>query len=161
MADIKVFLSHKREDELIATSVALRLRGHQIDVYLDTIDRSMEKTGPDLAEYLRFEMSKCTQLLAIISAKTQESQWVPWEIGVATEKEYPLASFIDTVPPPEFLRKWPFLRSMADVDKYAATSKAIHRALTLDRMTIAASDARRRAFRNFHNSLKASLGQPV
>jgi MTH538 TIR-like domain (DUF1863) len=88
---------------------------------------NLEKSGPDLADYIRAEMEKCTQLLAVISAKTRESQWVPWEIGVATEKERPLASFVNphaTIP--EFLRKWPYLQSLPDVDRYAAVSKSTH-----------------------------------
>lgn len=69
-----------------------------------------------MADYIRGEMEKCTQLLAIISIRTSESPWVPWEIGVATEKERPLASFVS--PPaavPDFLRKWPYLQTLTDV----------------------------------------------
>jgi hypothetical protein len=156
---IKVFLSHKQEDSALAATIALRLRANQLDVYLDVIDINLGKSGPDLADYLRAEMSKCSQLLAVISAQTRQSQWVPWEIGVATEKEYPLASYIDQVPAPEFLRKWPYLRSLADVDKYAAESKKTRRTMTLDQLTVTESIAQQRAFRNFYSSLRASLGQ--
>jgi hypothetical protein len=161
MNGIKVFLSHKNEDSEVAGAIAYRLKTqHQIDVYLDVIDRNLEKSGPDLADYIRAEMEKCTQLLAVITDKTRESQWVPWEIGVATEKERPLASFVN--PPatiPEFLRKWPYLQSLQDVDRYAAVSKSTHlvRQDSLRRTTD--SIARRTAFRDFHTSLKAQLGQ--
>ncbi|MCK1707724.1 MULTISPECIES: toll/interleukin-1 receptor domain-containing protein [unclassified Bradyrhizobium] len=163
MSGIKVFLSHKNEDSEVAGAIAYRLKiHHQIDVYLDVIDRNMEKNGPDLADYIRAEMEKCTQLLAVISAKTRESQWVPWEIGVATEKERPLASFIN--PPatiPEFLRKWPYLQSQEDVDRYASVSKSTRlvQEESVRRATASASSARRTAFREFHRSLKAQLGQ--
>jgi hypothetical protein len=51
MVDIKVFLSHKNEDSEIAGSIATRLKvTHQIDVYLDVIDRNLDKSGPDLAD---------------------------------------------------------------------------------------------------------------
>jgi hypothetical protein len=47
-----------------------RLRHHhQIDVYLDVIDSKLDKNGPDLADYIRAEMEKCTQLLAVISRR--------------------------------------------------------------------------------------------
>jgi hypothetical protein len=161
MNGIKVFLSHKNEDSEVAGAIAYRLKTHhQIDVYLDVIDRNLEKSGPDLADYIRTEMEKCTQLLAVISAKTRESQWVPWEIGVATEKERPLASFVN--PPatiPEFLRKWPYLQSLPDVDRYAAVSKSTHVVQQDSLRRTTASIARRTAFRDFHTSLKAQLGQ--
>lgn len=161
MYDIKVFLSHKNDDSDIAGAIALRLRNqHQIDVYLDVIDRNLGKTGPDLANYIRDEMEKCTQFLAVISAKTRESQWVPWEIGVATEKEKPLASFIN--PPatiPEFLQKWPYLQSQPDVDRYAEVSKRTYLTQQDSLRRTTASVARRTAFRDFHTSLKAQLGQ--
>jgi hypothetical protein len=161
MYGIKVFLSHKSEDSEIAGSIANRLKTHhQIDVYLDVIDRNLERSGPDLADYIRAEMEKCTQLLAVISAKTSESQWVPWEIGVATEKERPLASFVN--PPatvPEFLRKWPYLQSQQDVDQYASVSKSTRLVQQDSQRRTTDSIARRTAFRDFHKSLKAQLGQ--
>lgn len=162
MADIKVFLSHKNDDSEIAGLIARRLKDtHQIEVYLDVIDRNLGKTGPDLADYIRAEMEKCTQLLAVISDRTRESQWVPWEIGVATEKERPLASFVNsTAAVPEFLQKWPYLRTMLDVDRYAAVSKATHSSLQESMHKTTASIAKRTAFRDFHRSLKAQLGQP-
>lgn len=157
MNGIKVFLSHKSEDSEIAGVIAYRLKMvHQIDVYLDVIDRNLERSGPDLAEYIRAEMEKCTQLLAVISTRTRESQWVPWEIGVATEKERPLASFVN--PPasvPEFLQKWPYLQSLPDVDKYAAVSKTTRSVLQKS----ATPSATTSAFRDFHRLLKSQLTQ--
>lgn len=106
-------------------------------------------------------MEKCTQLLAVISAQTQASWWVPWEIGVATEKERFLASFVSgNATVPEFLQKWPYLRTRADLDAYVRESKRAellveNRVQKGDRLT-----ARAQGFRSFHTSLKASLGQP-
>lgn len=161
MNGIKIFLSHKNEDTEVAGAIAFRLRHqHQIDVYLDVIDSKLDKNGPDLADYIRAEMEKCTQLLAVISSKTRESQWVPWEIGVATEKERPLASFIN--PPaavPEFLDKWPYLQSLQDVDRYAAVSKSTRILQENTQRRTTTSVAKRTAFREFHTSLKAQLGQ--
>ena len=89
-------------------------------VYLDVIDAQLQKSGPDLADYIRAQLDQCTQLLAVISARTRASWWVPWEIGVATEKERFLASFVyGTATVPEFLLKWPYLRTSADLDKSA------------------------------------------
>jgi hypothetical protein len=157
---VKVFISHKQEDAAHAAYVASYLKLHGLDVYLDTIDRQLIKDGPDLAEYLRKELDKCTQLLAIISRHTTASWWVPWEIGVATEKERFLASYVsDAATIPEYLQKWPYLRTNADLDAYIRESKNSE-ALVEDRILKGYSgSARSQGFRSFHTSLRASLGQ--
>ena len=96
------------EDAEQAASVAAHLSARSLGVYLDVIDAQLTKSGPDLADYIRAQLDQCTQLLAVISARTQASWWVPWEIGVATEKGRFLASFVSgTASVPEFLLKWP------------------------------------------------------
>jgi hypothetical protein len=161
MMPIKVFISHKKEDTEQAGAIAAHLTANGLFVYLDGIDAQLGKSGPDLADYIRAQMEKCTQLLAVISAQTQASWWVPWEIGVATEKERFLASFVSgNATVPEFLQKWPYLRTRADLDAYVRESKRAellveNRVQKGDRLT-----ARAQGFRSFHTSLKASLGQP-
>ncbi|MGY4350263.1 hypothetical protein ACVWXM_006756 [Bradyrhizobium sp. GM7.3] len=71
----KAFISHKKEDAEQAA-----FKGNGLFVYLDVIDIQLGKTGPDLADYIRGQLDQCTQLLAVISARTQASWWVPWEI---------------------------------------------------------------------------------
>jgi hypothetical protein len=129
---------------------------------LDTIDSQLVKDGPELADYIRAQMARCTQLLAIISQLTQQSWWVPWEIGVATEKERPLASFVsEQAKLPSYLQKWPYLRTLDDVDKYAEVSKQIRTTLneSVRMRTKTETAARASAFRDFHRVLKSRLGQ--
>lgn len=158
---MKVFLSHQRVDSQRASEIAARLKiHHQIDSYLDVIDPYLTRPGEDLAKHIRDEMTRCTQLLAVVSYATRESQWVPWEIGVATEKNYPLATFADySMAIPEFLRAWPYLRSMADVDAYAAASKAASRTRILREATATASEARQKGVETFFSDLRSRLGQ--
>lgn len=70
---IRVFLSHKKEDEAVSLQIAAYLRANGLEVYLDTIDTNLYKDGPDLADYLRAQLDHCTQLLAVISPITQAS----------------------------------------------------------------------------------------
>ena len=158
---IKVFLSHQSADSSTAALIARRLKVyHGIDSYLDLIDPYINRNGEDLANHIRTEMSRCTQLLAVVSSATRESQWVPWEIGVATEKEYPLATFsTGNVLPPEFLRKWPYLRTEADVDQYANASKAAASSYTRKRATQSEGTARTGATREFFSILRTGLRQ--
>lgn len=108
----------------MAAQVARRLLAvHGIVSYLDVIDPYVNGSAESLADHIRTEMGKCTQLLAVVSSATLASQWVPWEIGVATEKNFPLATYTGTYAlPPEFLRKWPYLKNDADLDAYARAS---------------------------------------
>lgn len=158
---IKVFLSHQSADSTTAASVARRLKTyHDIDSYLDVIDPYVGRPGEDLAAHIRGEMSRCTQLLAVVSDATNASQWVPWEIGVATEKDFPLATYAaGWAMPPEFLRKWPYLRSDADLDQYARASKGARRVLVEKRATFGDSAARATSTRDFFTTLRAGLGQ--
>jgi hypothetical protein len=157
----KVFISHKNEDKQTAETIAARLYRGGLDVYIDSIDPQLNKDGPDLADHLRGKLEECTQLLAVISHITQASWWVPWEIGVATEKERFLASYISGgASVPEYLRKWPYMRSYSELDIYIQRSKTIQQGVD-DRVlrgnTRAAS--RSTGFREFHRSLKYALGQ--
>lgn len=158
---IKVFLSHQSADAATAANVARRLKQqHDIDSYLDLIDPYIGCPGEDLAAHIRSEMGKCTQLLAVVSDSTKASQWVPWEIGVATEKDFPLATYAAAwATPPEFLRKWPYLRSDADLDQYAIASKMARRVLINKRATLNESTARASSTRDFYATLRAGLGQ--
>ncbi|MGF9567857.1 TIR domain-containing protein [Neorhizobium sp. BT27B] len=159
---IKVFVSHQKADAALAAQVAARLKvNHQIDSYLDVIDQGVRK-GEDLADHLRAEMGKCTQLLAVVSMSTATSQWVPWEIGVATEKDYPLATFSGSdALPPEFLRKWPYLRSLADLDRYAEASKTAENTFVRRKTAFHESVelAQATSTRQFFDTLRRSLGQ--
>ncbi|MBY5533630.1 TIR domain-containing protein [Rhizobium leguminosarum] len=156
---MKVFISHKSDDSALAADLGHRLKAsHGIEFYLDLIDRELEKNGEDLASHLRTQLGKCTQLLAVISDKTKSSWWVPWEIGVATEKNYPLATYAGgNALPPEYLRKWPYLRSLSDLDLYAAASKIA--APTATRRSMNEETARVQSTQQFYSILRRSLGQ--
>jgi hypothetical protein len=158
---MKVFISHQKADSEIAGAVAARLhQTHQIDCYVDIIDSNLLKSGESLGEYLRREMGKCTQLIAVVSTNTRLSSWVPWEIGIATEKDFPLATYFgDNTPPPEFLQKWPYLRSLSDVDQYAKASKSADSTFRLRKSTLTEDSARRASTTDFFRTLRAGLGQ--
>lgn len=164
MGEWTVFISHKREDEVIAKAVAKRLYTLGFGYYLDVVDVHLGLDGVDLANYLRGKLSECDALLAVVSESTKNSQWVPWEIGVATEKNYPLSTYLsDQSQIPEFLRKWPVLRSLDDVsqfvfigeltdDKLDAVDKSVER--LADRQ-----DRRRNIVAQFHRELRTKLRQ--
>lgn len=158
---MKIFISHKDQDSLSARSIAHRLKAlHGLDSYLDVIDPYIGRPIEELAEHIREQLGRCTQLLAVVSSATASSQWVPWEIGVATEKDFPLATYsVDKSVPPEFLRKWPYLRSDSDLDAYARASKSARNVYVAKRMVLNESLAKTASTKNFYTGLRRELGQ--
>lgn len=117
---MKVFISHKQEDKLIASEIAKELKRRDIDYYLDTEDtNSYNKGNKELTEYLKSSMRSCTDLLVVMSQATKSSMWVPFEIGMAANQELPTVTFLHyQTELPEFLTFWPRLRYMSDISKY-------------------------------------------
>jgi TIR domain len=161
---MKVFISHQKADSTIAMEIASHLRTrHAIYSYVDVIDPYIGHDGNDLANHIRTEMAKCSQLIAVVSYSTKESQWVPWEIGVASEKDFPLATYADMQTKlPEFLEKWPVLRSMAHVDAYANASKSAQRTIEAKKASYySETKALKFGVDEFYRSIKSGLRSPI
>lgn len=164
---MKVFISHQQADSARAEEIAHRLRiYHQIDSYLDVVDPKIGgHEGPELADHVRAQMDTCDSLLAVVSYSTAKSQWVPWEIGIATEKDFPLATYTDTQwSLPEFLQKWPYLTTLSELDKYA---DAVKKMTGRSRTTVLGksyglesfNQANRATTKEFYRNLRAGLGR--
>ncbi len=166
----KVFISHKSEDERIAVWIYATLKGRGVDAYIDKLDPFVNAAkGEELGEYFRRQLQQCTHLMAVISDKTKSSWWVPFEIGIATEREYPLSTFADqgdnyrSYPSsyrpnfdiPDYLRKWPYLQTASDLDSYI-------RVLNMMSTTAQFSEStgqRRSYTKDFYINLRSYLGQ--
>jgi hypothetical protein len=160
---MKVFISHQVTDSALAGRIDARLRlTHGVSTYLDLRDPHATTAGDDLGEYLRRTMGTCSHLLAVVSPATQTSWWVPWEIGVATEKDYPISTFTGgpTASLPEYLRKWPYLKNDAELDLYVTKARVAERTVVLsENLGRSRTASQRNATREFHLSLKSALGQ--
>lgn len=159
---IKIFISHQRQDTQLAKEIGQHLIvKHKIDCYVDAID-PVNKTGEALAAHIRSELSQCTQLLAVVSEATKDSWWVPWEIGVATEKDFPLATFGKNIELPDYLKKWPYLRTVSDLDDYAESSRLASGKLITANMESDLSESltnRHSVTEYFFKDLRRRLGQ--
>jgi hypothetical protein len=57
--------------------------------------------------------------MAVVSAYTTQSWWVPFETGVASGLERRIVTYqLNSVDLPEFLTKWPLLRSTEDLGRF-------------------------------------------
>lgn len=159
---MRIFISHQKADESKALVVAASLRALGHTCYLDTIDPFLAKNGDDLADHIRTELGKCDCLLAVVSAATKQSSWVPWEVGVATEKDFPLGTYLtDNSEPLEFMKKWPVLRTSGHL---AVFGNALNQITTNTRSNeilkrMDSGKAHQFAVREFHDAVKKSTGQ--
>ncbi len=158
---MKIFISHQQADTALAASIAKRLwLYHTINSYLDVIDPESSKKGDQLGDHIRDELGKCDQLLAVVSYATKGSWWVPWEIGVATEKDYPIATYAgDKTSLPEYLKKWPYLQSEQELDVYAKVSKQAHETYVNNKRHLNEEVSRKSGRRLFYRQLREKLGQ--
>ena len=161
---LKVFVSHKNTDQDLAQDVAARVRQNGLDIYLDSIDPALQESGSDLADYLLVRMNECHQLIAVLSLATVESWWVPWEIGVGSEKRFRMATFARTfVDIPGYLKRWPVLRSMRHVDLYCERSKRADQSVRTAKRGLYSEAAQLSAERTnastFHRDLRAELAR--
>jgi hypothetical protein len=157
----KVFISHKKEDATAAATVAARLQQNGIDTYVDIFDAEA-KDGPDLADYLRDKLKTCHGLMAVVTRNTTESWWVPWEIGVASERNMPLATYSsDSSQVPTYLKKWPYITRLDQVDEYAKLAKSTVsiRKRALNESASVTGAAERISGSDFNRALKKALGQ--
>ena len=159
---IRVFVSHRSTDSILAAHVADQIKLNGLDTYLDIIDDALIKDGPQLADHMLARMDRCQQLVAVVSATTQDSWWVPWEIGVGSEKGFRMASFSrGFVDLPSYLKKWPALHSDDDIAKYCRLSKLADAAVRRRERTAMSEESRFRIRKSealdFHTRLKAQL----
>ena len=161
----RVFISYKTDDIEVARGVKRAIeRQYDFTAYLDRVDDALLRDGPGLAEHLLKRIEECDQLLAVVGPATKESWWVPWEIGVCSEKSYFLATFCQKyVSLPSYLSKWPVLHSEADIDQYCQQSRKERRSLEIaTARTVYLSEretVRRNSADAFHRNLRRVLGQ--
>jgi len=159
-----VFISHRTVDNAIAQQVATRLAHfHGIKCYLDDIDQPLKNASQQVITRILVEMvNKCTNLLAVITANTEGSWWVPFEIGVAKQAPRVICSMTNQLDSalPGYLMEWPRLRGEKSIDEFAKLYKLQQKLLienVLEKRASASSQFG--TVDNFHKSLKAALGQ--
>lgn len=79
---IKIFISHKNEDSLVANSIANELKVMNIPYYLDVLDFKVTRSGKELTDHIKKNLNDCTDIIVVMSESTKYSQWVPFEVGM-------------------------------------------------------------------------------
>lgn len=83
-----IFLSHKKDDKNKTRNLATYIKQLGIDVYLDEYDKKLQastiaKDSLGIVEAIEKGIVSATDLLCVLSDKTEKSWWVPFEIGMA------------------------------------------------------------------------------
>lgn len=131
---MKIFISHKKEDEVTALMVQKTLTNVGVDAYLDVLDNTIEADGEKLTKHIREKLRECTDVIVILSSNTKKSWWVPFEIGMATEKDMPIANYLISYEIlPEYLEYWPRLKNQQDVLKYVEVRNKVARQVLLEK----------------------------
>ena len=121
---MKIFISHKKEDEYAATRIANELRLLGVGFYLDVMDNNTTGSGKELTDHIRENLNDCTDIIVIMSNQTRYSQWVPFEVGMSAQLNMPTATFLEeNVYLPEFLEFWPRLKYPSDIRKYVSVRR--------------------------------------
>lgn len=81
-----VFLSHKREDKYACREIANYFKNAGIDYYLDEEDNILQYATSindpiKITESIKKGIKESTHMMVIISDKTYQSLWVPFEVG--------------------------------------------------------------------------------
>ena len=131
---MKIFISHKKEDEITALDVQRTLANEGVNAYLDVLDNTIENDGERLTKHIHKKLREYTDVIVVLSRYTKESWWVPFEIGMATEKDMPIANYLKSYERlPEYLQYWPQLKSQQDVRKYVQIRKKVADQMILEK----------------------------
>lgn len=110
---MKVFISHKDSDRNTALEVLNVLTSNRVEAYLDVLDNSVVQKGELLTKHIKSKLNECTDILVVMTEKTKSSWWVPFEIGMAAQKDLPTVSYLQSgVALPDYLSYWPRLKAI-------------------------------------------------
>lgn len=153
----KVFISHKQEDSVIAEMICKNLNELGVQAYLDLLDYEICAKGKELTEHIKKRLNNCSDILVVMSNKTEESWWVPFEIGMAAQKDFPVVSYlVDNVELPDYLDYWPRLRKSSDLIKYVdAKKKVLTENITINKGIF--SNTSKSETQQFYDKLKQML----
>lgn len=120
-----IFISHKSEDIKAAKAVAEVIMSNGVDVYLDVNDSGLqsatrENDSQKIVDCIENALLKSSHICVLVTNKTKESWWVPYEVGYAKNGEKNIASLLlkDVYDFPDFLKIERKLRGLSDLKNY-------------------------------------------
>ena len=129
---ICVFISHKSCDKRIAEYIAKYIRSTlRMNVYLDKWDVLLQnatysKDDNDIVKCIHKGLNVSTHLLCLLSEETENSWWVPYEIGYANKSRLSIATvkLANVIEVPSYLK----------INTYIQTAREL--AVWIDRLPV-------------------------
>ena len=119
-----IFISHHHKDTAEAKNISDLIRSTGVQSYLDVEDPLILGDGEHLEIYLREAIGVSSALLAVVSNHAKESWWVPFEAGVALDRDKHLGTYLLTDENlPSYLWLWPVLRTYDEVVPWAQATE--------------------------------------
>ncbi|MBE7731678.1 toll/interleukin-1 receptor domain-containing protein [Devosia faecipullorum] len=82
------FLSHSSKDEDLVVGALRVIEGHGGVAYLDKKDPTLPPyTSKETAKTLKDRIGQCGRFILLASENSKNSNWVPWELGIADGKK--------------------------------------------------------------------------
>ena len=155
---MKVFISHKKEDSVLALAIQRAFVKNGVESYLDVLDSSIIGGGRELTDHVKNSLNSCTDIIVVMTDSTKNSWWVPFEIGMSAQIDMPTASFLQSdMILPSYLSYWPRLKTINDIDKYVAVRKKIEQAVIDQHGRYTFSGRKAMETRAFYDALKREL----
>lgn len=94
--NIRVFISHKKEDSVIATELAKDLDQMGINYWLDVLNPEINQTNDEIiiSNIIELALLNCNYVVAIMTDNSYKSTWIPYEYGRVKEKRIHVKSAI-------------------------------------------------------------------
>ena len=119
-----VFVSHTTNDDNLADSVATCIRSCGLTAWVDSDYLAPHDDGPGMASKIKRVIGRSYCLLAIVTNATNSSWWVPFEIGVASERDRYLSTYGNPrLSLPSFLSVWPRVKDDIELRSWCTVIK--------------------------------------
>lgn len=78
-----IFLSHSSKDKELLPYIAMILKSHGGNPYIDVgDDRLPNPPSVDTAKALKDAIKKCKRFVLFVTTNSKDSKWIPWELGI-------------------------------------------------------------------------------
>ena len=129
LTDEVIFISYNNKDQQEAQRVGSWIDANEgFRSHIVGFSNTDLNNGIKLTDMLLGHIASCQQIMVVVSKDTAGSWWVPWEVGVGSEKKFKMSSyFVDSLSEnivkqlPEYIMMNPILGSKEDVDDYCDT----------------------------------------
>lgn len=120
-----IFISHISIDKSYALKIGEYINNAGFDIYLDVNDLKLQqavisKDAPKIVSCIQNGIEASSHILSLISEKTKDSWWVPFEIGYGKRASKEIASLLlkDVTQLPEYIKVSTLIEGIKGLNSY-------------------------------------------